>query len=225
MKNILLVCALAAMTVGMLRAQESPLMEAYGGYTFVRVNTGTQVNAFTTNGGVASFQYNINTNLGFLAEFGGTHQGDISVSGPAFPFDQTQVTYLFGPRVFVNKEHRYSPFIELLFGGIHNSRSYSIATSVLPANYVVPAGVTREVGATTTKFRTTQNAYAMAMGGGLDIKLSPAVAVRPIQLDYLPSHFSPLNVPGVPRGINDTNWQHNLRYSAGVVFRFGSTNQ
>ena len=200
-------------------------MEVFGGYTFVRVNTGTQVNAFTTNGGLASFQYNINTNLGFVGELGGTHQGDITVAGPAIPFDQTQFTYLFGPRVFVNKERRFSPFIEFLVGGIHNSRSFSVPNALLPAPLVVPRGVTAEPGSSATKFRSTQNAFAMALGGGLDIKLSKMVAVRPIQLDYLPSHFSPLNIPGVPAGLNDTNWQHNLRYSAGVTFGFGSTNK
>lgn len=202
-------------------AQEIPTTEVYMGYTFIRVNTGTQVNAFTANGGLGAFQVNFNKNFAVLGELGGTTKGSVSIAGPDRPLDQTQFTYLFGPRVFLNKAGRYSPFFEYLLGGIHNSRSFSVPNILLPPVFTVPAGVTADVSATTTRFRTTQNAFAMALGGGVDIKLSSLIAVRPIQLDYLPSHFSPLNIPGVGT-INDTRWQNNLRYSCGVIFRLGS---
>lgn len=220
-RKLLVIVGLVLLAGCIVMAQEVPTAEAYMGYTFIRVNTGTQVNAFNSNGGLGSFQVNFNKNFGVVAEFGGTTKEGVSISGPDRALEQTQFTYLFGPRVFVNKAGRYSPFFEFLLGGIHNSRSFGVANSLLPPGFTVPEGVTAETGPTTTRFRTTQNAYAMALGGGIDIKLSKLIAVRPIQLDYLPSHFSPLNIPGVGT-INDVRWQNNIRYSCGMTFRFGS---
>ena len=202
-------------------AQEIPAAEAYAGFTWIRMNPGTHINAFTPVGGVGAVQYNFNRSVGVVAEFSGTTQGEVSISGPDRALDQTQFTYLFGPRVFINKAGRFSPFAEFLFGGVHNSRSFSVANNLLPTPLTVPSGVTVDPGATSTRFRTTQNAFAMAVGGGFDIKLNHTFALRAIQLDYLPTHFSPFNIPGIPGTINDVKWQHNIRFSAGALFRFG----
>jgi hypothetical protein len=95
----------------------------------------------------------------------------------------------------------------------------------------VPSGVTVEPITDQpgfTKVRSTQNAFAMAIGGGVDIKVGRHLAVRPAQLDWLPTNFSPFNVT-VPSGIfpnfNTSNWQQNFRYSGGVTFRFGGESQ
>lgn len=221
MRKLLALVGLVFLVGSVVVAQEVPTAEAYVGYTFIRVNTSSQVNSFTPSGGLGAFQVNFNKNFGVVAEFGGTHKEGISIAGPDRALEQTQFTYLFGPRVFVNKAGRVSPFFEFLVGGAHNSRSFAVANTLIPPGFSVPEGVTADVGATTTRFRSTQNAYAMALGGGLDIRLSRVIAVRPVQLDYLPTHFSPLNLSGV--GIpNDTRWQNNLRYSGGITFRFGS---
>jgi peptidoglycan-associated lipoprotein len=53
----------------------------------------------------------------------------------------------------------------------------------------------------------SSNGFAMALGGGLDLGLTKHVAVRPAKLDYLFIKD------------NNTNF-NNLRYSAGVVFKF-----
>jgi hypothetical protein len=53
----------------------------------------------------------------------------------------------------------------------------------------------------------TQNAFATAVGGGLDLKVLPFISIRPIQFDYLLTHF------------NSTT-QNQPRISAGVVVHF-----
>jgi hypothetical protein len=55
----------------------------------------------------------------------------------------------------------------------------------------------------------TDNTFAMALGGGADWHLNERFSVRPVQLDYLMTRFG-------------GNTQNNLRYSVGVVLRFGS---
>jgi opacity protein-like surface antigen len=52
-------------------------------------------------------------------------------------------------------------------------------------------------------------AFAWAIGGGFDWNIKPNVAVRLGQLDYLANHFAGTT-------------QNNFRYSAGIVFRFGT---
>jgi len=50
--------------------------------------------------------------------------------------------------------------------------------------------------------------FAVAVGGGIDVKLTDRVALRLIQADYLMTRFS-------------STRQDNIRLSAGIVLRFG----
>jgi opacity protein-like surface antigen len=56
------------------------------------------------------------------------------------------------------------------------------------------------------------NAFAMTVGGGVDFKISEHFAIRPVQAEYFLTKFAD--------GAN--NRQNNLRYGAGIVFRFGT---
>jgi hypothetical protein len=55
----------------------------------------------------------------------------------------------------------------------------------------------------------TQNNFAMAIGGGFDVNVNDRISIRPIQLDYFTRRI-------VSEGFND-----NLRFSTGIVFKFG----
>lgn len=55
------------------------------------------------------------------------------------------------------------------------------------------------------------NVFAAAIGGGVDFTLTSHIAIRPAQLDYYLTRFD--------NGSNDH--QNNLRYSGGIIFRFG----
>jgi len=222
MKKLLLgaACLLAAAMYSV--AQEVPKAEVYAGYTFVRFYPSGVTNAFTANGGIGSFQYNFTSHFSFVAELGGVHNGRLSIGDlGSFSPDQTAFTYLFGPRVFFNKAGVVSPFVEVLFGGFHNSRSFFVPNDLLPVPILPVRGVTVTPGPIYTKFASTQNAFALATGLGVDIRLSRLISFRPIELDYLPTHFSPFNISGIPGTFNNTNWQQNLRYSTGINFRFG----
>jgi outer membrane protein OmpA-like peptidoglycan-associated protein len=218
-KHLMLVC-LFLFTI-YVAAQDVPKEEVYGGYTYTRFNASSPVNAFSANGGQGSFQYNFNHLIGFVGELGGSHNASLTVDdSPTLHPDQTGFTYLFGPRFFINKGGVVSPFFEAFGGGVHNSRSFFVPNDLLPSPLPPIRGVTETPGATSTKFASTQNAAALLVGGGIDIRLSHRVGLRPIELDYLPTNFSPFNVPGLGH-VNSNNWQQNLRYSAGLVFRFG----
>ena len=51
------------------------------------------------------------------------------------------------------------------------------------------------------------NAFAIALGGGIDVKLVPSIWVRLVQFDYMGTHFV-------------SSFQNQQRVSAGVVFHF-----
>jgi opacity protein-like surface antigen len=225
MKKISVLVGVVFLLGTLARAQaDYPKAELNLGYTYMRIAPSGNVNSFNANGGQGQLQYNLSHGLGIVADLGAVTNGNISAHATNFPGDQMQFWYLFGPRVSLHKGGKFTPFFEFELGGVHNSRSFTVDNAVIPLTTVVPSGVTVERGTTTTKFRSTQNAFAMAAGGGVDIKLTHAIAVRPIELDYFPTHFSPFNfstATGTFPEFNTPRWQHNLRYSAGVTFRFG----
>jgi opacity protein-like surface antigen len=106
----------------------------------------------------------------------------------------TTFTYLFGPRFSWRRWSRITPYTQFLFGGARVSASI--------AN---PAGAS---------FSAAENNFALAAGGGIDISLTRHIAIKPIQIEYLMTQAS--NFAG-----NTGHVQNGLRYSAGVVFRFG----
>jgi opacity protein-like surface antigen len=229
MKRVILLATLLFVVGTLAAAQDFPRVETSLGYSFVRVATsGDTVKDFNANGGYGDLQYNLKKSIAIVGKFYGTTNGELPVVGSALPVDQTQFFYLFGPRVPIRVSKRVTPFFEYLIGGVHNSRSFSLANSSVPAGFTPPRGITVEPGAAGyTKFRSTQNAFAMEAGAGLDIAVTKTIAIRPVEIGYLPTHFSPFNFGTnetflAPLNVNSTRWQQNWTYSAGVTFRLGS---
>ena len=57
-------------------------------------------------------------------------------------------------------------------------------------------------------FSGSTDQFTVIIGGGFDIAVGKSFALRPLQLDYRTIHFP-------------TVWLRGVRYSAGIVFRFG----
>jgi outer membrane immunogenic protein len=187
MKVKLVVSALAllALFAGSSRAQEDrSKVDVFAGYSYLRFDPNVAgADSFNAHGGSASVAYNVNNWLSGVADFGAYHNGNILNSG----VDGTLSTYLFGPRVSVRRFNRVTPFGQVLFGVAH-------------------------AGASIAGTRGSDNAFAMSVGGGVDIGVSRHFAVRPFQVDYLLTRFN--------EGTGDARSQNNLRVSTGVVFRF-----
>jgi len=60
---------------------------------------------------------------------------------------------------------------------------------------------------------TTQNAFAMAAGGGLDCTLTKHIARKPIQVEYVMTQIDSTKGFG--------SHQNDIRHSGGIVLRFG----
>ena len=190
MKLKVVVCLLAFLSFFGVRAQaqDIPKFDVFAGYSYVRENPSAPgTSSFSLNGGSASVAYNVNSWLSGVADFGGYHSGNILGTGG----DGTLSTYMFGPRVSLHHIGRLAPFGQVLFGVAH-------ATSSLSG-----------VG---TTISSSDNAFAMSVGGGVDYRLSRHLLIRPLQVDYLLTRFSETGT--------GAQSQNNLRASTGVVFRF-----
>ena len=187
MKKSLVISLLLALfaTARPIKAQEqASKLEAYGGYYYVRFN----VNA-SAAGGAPSETFNGNGG-GVQLEYNANHWlgvvGDMAGYGATATTNGALVggafTYLFGPRV--NFRHgKVTPFAQTLFGGIWTTNGIGNSGS--------------------------ENNFAMTAGGGIDIKVSRHISVRPAQAEYF--------MTKIPDGLN--NRQHNLRIGTGIVIR------
>jgi outer membrane immunogenic protein len=122
--------------------------------------------------------------LGAVADIAGTHTGNIGSTGVGLDL----LTVTFGPR-YTWSRGKVSLYGQGLVGqafGFH---------SLFPS----PRGV-----------NTSDNSLAALAGGGVDVSVSPRLAVRLLEADWLRTQL--------PNSYNNT--QNDLRLSAGVVFRF-----
>jgi outer membrane immunogenic protein len=166
------------------RAQdEATKLEVYGGYDYIRFNINANVSGIPPSESV-----NLNGGSGQveynLNNWAGVVGDFGGYYGSAMVGRGGAFSYLFGPRVNLRRE-RVTPFAQVLLGGI--------ATTSGIGQY------------------GPQNHFALAAGGGLDWKLSPLIAIRPVQAEYF--------LTTIPDGLN--NRQNSFRFSTGIVFRFG----
>ena len=187
MKLRSIVSLLALVTVFGLstKAQELPKIDASVSYSYFRANPATSgSNSFNLNGGSASAAYNFRDWFSGVADFGGYQVGKINNVN----VDNHVLTYMFGPRFTYRKSRRITPFGQVLFGAAR-AGSGVFATS------------------------NSHTAFASAFGAGVDWNVRDRFSIRPVQFDYLLTHF-----PEVTNGHNLT--QNNLRVSTGIVFHF-----
>lgn len=165
-----------------LSAQDDyPRAEIFGAYSVLMADpvvAGREI----ASGWQASASFNPHENLGLVADFAGHYK---SISDPAFSsvtakFQAYQ--YLFGPR-FVIRNSKGSGFVHALFGGATVRGRVSGAS-------------------------TSESAFAMGFGGGLDVNAGKHVAIRVLQFDYLP-----VREAGV--------WSHSTRLAFGLVIKVG----
>ena len=207
-RTIILV-VVALLTRGTAFAQEYANWEISVDYTYARGNPANVGKPFSLNGGGGSTVYNFSKYIGVKIDLQGygstTHTINnlvvLNPQGVATAINSASVqsnlfTYMAGPQLRV-PTHSFSPFAEFLFGG---------ALSNFHGNLVTPER--------TTSVNPSNNAFAMAVGGGVDIRLSKAIYLRPFQMDYLLTRFGTSIVPG------GNHNQNNFRYSAGFVFTF-----
>jgi opacity protein-like surface antigen len=207
MKKSLIAIALVLVSGACAFAQDVPKVDLFLGYSMFRANSDQGIDAFTMNGGIGTLGLNFNNHFAAEFEFGGYSTGHIN----GRDLDTTNLTYLFGPRFSVNRKAKVDPYVHFLFGGDR------LTTSGTPSA-VICTPTSANCG---TTLGASQNNFGMAIGGGLNIKMTKRFEIRPVQLDYMLTRFETINLAN-PSAPTQNHNQNNLRYSAGLVINFGS---
>jgi hypothetical protein len=167
-----------------------PAGEVFGGISYVRANA--DVTDFDLGGLEGSATGYVNRFLGVEADFT-VYRDKLINPVPFAPGNTgphaTRASFLFGPHFAYRGKPHLNPFAHVLLGG-----AYGRSWDFLPSVDLV---------------RNTHGAFAVALGGGLDVKATRFLWIRVIQVDYLRVTY-----PEDP--------QNNLRMSFGVVLRFGN---
>jgi opacity protein-like surface antigen len=208
MRKFFVLAGLLLLTVGSALAQDFPKVETSPAFMYIRtpfsfnVPGGPSVkNSFNCAGGGGTLAINFTSVIGLAADLGGckyfgqTLPAPISsnVNGSAF-------TYLFGPRLTYRGASAFRPFAELSFGGVRIK---------LTCNNSVECPNSPSI---------SKNAFALAVGGGFDIKLSKKFSLRPIQAEYLYTRFG--NNCSLAICSNNNN-QNSFRLKSGIVIAWG----
>jgi hypothetical protein len=168
---------------GFSASAQNSKADAYVGYQYTRQSFGTGTK-FNMNGGVGQIAVYPSRWFGVVGEFSGSAAGNISGVGSG----GAMYTVMGGPRIYFSRG-ALQPYVQGLVG-------LARADSTLQAH----------LGA------ASSNAFAMAIGGGMDVKLHHHFSYRLIQGDYFLTRFD--------NAINIRFTQNNFRLSTGLVFRF-----
>ena len=141
------------------------------------------------NGVTTELVANVTPHVGLVTNFAATFANTDFVdalSGQRFRARVSRYTLLFGPRYNWRNSSPFLPYAHALFGVARYQAKFRNNDFTCPD--------------------TSDTAFAMALGGGLDIRAGDHVDVRAAQVDYLPVFFSQKREDG-------------LRFSAGIKIK------
>jgi hypothetical protein len=189
----LLVCgavAMAQMEPEHVAAQKT---ELFVGYSYQYAGTsgsdlanlgGLNVNSTNLNGFAFDFSHYVRGSLGYMVDFSRGSHRDLDSTGTKY----SRTTYMAGPTYRLHSYPLFTPSVHVLAGVDRDD--FTVPNSSGPNNF---------------DLRGTY--FAAAAGATVDGNLSPHVAIRLAQVDYLYTR----------------NWgsnQTSFRYAAGIVMRF-----
>lgn len=204
---LLLLVALICAPAAFAQNREPSKYEFYVGYAYERADNnaatwdkngnaafngktvlfGSEKQSF--NGFNAEFNQNLNRHVGIVTSFSLTFNNDGFVdtkTGRQFDARVKRYDLMIGPR-YNWRLGGVAPFVHGLAGVTHMRASFDDTLSPR---------------------RRADTAFAMALGGGLDIHAGEHLDIRAIQVDYLPTWFN-------------SERQDNIRVGAGVKLKFG----
>jgi len=196
MSKLLIATLLIASSAAVLTAQttiEQPKNEFFAGYSFhsADINTLTIDPRRTGQNGVnLEYTRNITRHIGLTADASAHfHRETHSTVLGTFSSKRDQYFLLGGMQLRANPDRQVRPFAHALAGAS------------------LFRGFTSDIGPAGNVYTFDDAAsFAMAVGGGIDLRVSKKIDVRLIQFDYTPTFFG-------------SGRQDNFRISAGIVFK------
>jgi hypothetical protein len=194
---------------------EASKIEVTGEYSFLRFSPSLPgLSSSNFNGGGGGIAWFFSRYLGVKSEFIGyakdtwtatfqtplvvtPHNTVANIQAGSYSANASMFTYQFGPVARI-PYHRATVFAEVLFGGALTDGYGNIQRSI-------------DLNHGTLPLPGNQNSFAMAAGGGVDLRVSKRVAIRLAEVDYFLTRYT--------NAITLTNNQNNFRYLAGIVFQ------
>ncbi len=167
--------------------------EVYGGGAYLRFHPGTSLQHNTEGAWNAGITEWVRPRLGVTADFRG-YYGTVITDNFQFQVYKpsiSQYTFLFGPQYRYFQNQHWALHAQVLAGLAHGNFSTGLGSLKGAPVGLYPDG----------------NVFALSVGAPVDYNLSSALALR-LTPNYLLTDFG-------------SEFQHNLGFTAGVVFRWG----
>jgi hypothetical protein len=155
--------------------------------------------------GVAGFR--VDDSWQWTAEVGGCN---LATSLPKH-WGGDSLIFNTGPQWIMHNSSRWSPHVHFRAGGQKITRDYCEVKGVYPDGLDVGKPCKSEPSLHVQHYEST--GFSISTGGGLDIKLNNALAVRVANLDYMYSWLRP---------VAGTDYNRGLRFTTGIVLRVGT---
>lgn len=174
-----------------------PSVDLFLGYSYVNVDTNHLTPRQSLNGWSSSSSLNFSRWFALEGEASGYYRNNLLNSG----VNARDYSFTAGPRL--NFGRRF--FVHALFGEDHLTQVTNGSTLLFA---LVPAGAAGYGGGSSTPTSTSNDAFAMIFGGGVQWKLAQAWSVR-TSIDYVGTHH-----------LGEV--QNNVRVGGGIVYTLHS---
>jgi hypothetical protein len=200
---------------------EYPRLEFFAGYAAAGYNPDTappivnqRLSPFFSDqaGGPTGFETSVSKNFrryvglkgDFAAYFNDSHGrgtftncpvGQVCATGAQdFKINSRAFYFMAGPEFKWRNRTRVAPYLHALFGGVHSRSEFSTTGSIV-----------------TLRDNDAQSGFAMALGGGLDVRVTRRASIRTM-VDYAPTWLK-------EGGANERSKQEHIRLSLGILFQ------
>ncbi len=179
MRTTLVGVALFGLLCVPLYAQDTPVVEVYGGYQLLYSAVTLGPTDLKLHGFTAAVEGNFNSRIGIVGEFG---LGMKTINELA-TIDLKAASLLAGPR-FSHRTDKVRLFAHALFGLQRVSNTVTFLNNPI------------------TEIQT--NGFGTAIGGGFEFAILEGVMIRPVQLDYIGVRTSTGGVSSWETGVRYT---------------------
>jgi len=212
-------------------AQDVPKIDVFGGYSFLRSQTGEIMFSLSSNNQperlqpIDGFNASITRNLNRWAGITGDFSGYYSDAGI-----KTH-TLLAGPQLSFRQPHGIAPYLHALFGASYQSATRQ--APIIEGAFGTPGALLPPLPVSSIHgLSGGHTSFAMAFGGGVDYNINRLLSLRLVQADYLRQRFAfkqgfaadfctsttTISCTVIPIATSATEKHNNLRLSFGVVF-------
>ena len=223
-------------------AQDFPNVEVFGGYSLMKLGgedmndtfdyweegneeegISVSTSKWLKKGFMASAAFNMNEYFGIEANvqyntgdildlsIEQNWEGTIEIDGKA---KMSDFSIMAGPKFALRKHEAITPFFHFLIG--MNRVAFDPSFSCSWEGEECPAYILEEIQEEAHMTEASDKGFGYMIGGGIDVNLGDAVAIRLIELDYLKAYHEMGGSEG-----EDEFQMGNMNLAFGIVFKLG----